>query len=373
MNRLLHLLMLLLLCGVLYAQDPQMSVQCSPSEIFVNNLSTSAFDPINPENQPILTTITIQNLIQHPFLFTVEMVVKWNDIVIVDNVSFDSREQLQPSNPPLVLNNRSFITQGPGDVFNAPDGEVAISSIINASSVLRDAVQSGFFPDGTITFEFRARPTLAPPDVPVMVESSFTIRIKNITNIFLTYPGRPIGETPPVISARPVTFIWNAMSTVFNDFKLTISEFTPDNPPSIDNVETTGRQVFSGEMQSNYFAEFLPFQDRHYYAWQVSTGIYDENNPEPVHAKQDSSVSNTLKSDWYVFRYSTDLGSTDSYYQQLLAYLNMLNSPVIQDVFARGYRVTGAVFYESQAYTGEDAVGLVKPLVGKEIEVEFTE
>jgi hypothetical protein len=368
------ILMLLILCGVLYAQDPQMSIQCSPSEIFVNNLSTATFDPINPQGQPILTTITIQNLIQHPYLFKVDMLVKWNDITIVDNVSFDSREQLQPSNPPLVLTNRDFITQNESAIFDAPDGDVSISSIIDASSVLRNAVQSGFFPDGVITFEFKAHPILSPPEVPVTVQANFIVRIKNITNIFLTYPGVPVGENPPTVSARPVTFMWNAMSTAYNRFSLVINEFPANRPPDAGTVETSGRSVFSrNDLQSNIFSDFLPFQEGYYYAWQVSTGIIDENNPVAVSGKQESSSVGILKSQWYVFRYTTDFGATDSYYQQLLAYLNMMNNPVIQNVFAQGYRITGAVFSESQAYTGADAVDLVKPLVGKEIEVEFNE
>jgi hypothetical protein len=368
------LLMLLVLCGALYAQDPQMSIQCSPSEVFVNNLSTGTFDPINPQAQPILTTITIQNLIQHPYLFAVDMVVKWNEITIVNNVSFSSREQLQPSNPPLVLTNRDFIAQNAGNVFNAPDGNVSISSIIDSSPVLRNAIQSGYFPDGVITFEFKAHPILMLPEIPVTSQASFTIRIKNITNIFLTYPGLPIGENPPVVSARPVSFIWNAMSTAYNSFSIVIREFPGNLPPSPDNVENTGRSVYSrNDLQGNMLSEFIPFQDGYYYAWQISTGLIDENNPVAISGKQESSGLGVLKSQWYVFKFVSDFGATDGYYQQLLAYLNMLNSPVIQNVFSQGYRITGAVFYESQGYTGADAVDLVKPLVGKDIEVEFNE
>jgi hypothetical protein len=367
------MLLLLLACGLLFAQNPQLSIQCAPSEIFMNNLATSAFDPVNPQNQPILTNVRIQNMTQQPFRYCVNLNVRWNDILLVDSIKFKSREQIQPGMPPPYLTNRDFITQNAGNVFESPDGDISLNTIINASTTLRDALQSGFFPDGTITFEFSAAPDDIYVTDPVPSVATFTIRVKNITNIFLSFPGRPIGQTPPVINARPVTFLWNSLNTAYNSYNLVIMEFTPNNPPDINSVETSGRRVYVGEHLEPLFNEYLPFQDRHYYAWQVTSAIIDETNPVQITGKQSTSQAGEVKSEWFVFKYSSDFGSTDSYYQQLLAYLNMLNNAEIQNVFAQGFRITGAVFFEGQAYTGKDAVELVKPLIGKDITVEFTD
>jgi hypothetical protein len=376
MKRMTLLILLLLALGtMLHAQDAQMSISCSPSEIFVNNLSTSTFDPVNPMSQPILTNISIRNDSEIAFIFQVNLQIYWNSIPLLNGsgITFQSLEQIQPG---MVRNltNRDFIRQEAGSILDKPDGDISLETIINSDTVLRNAIQSGFFPDGTITFVFTASSRDSNKAVPSLAETSFTIRIKNITNIFLTFPGRPIGENPPNVSTRPVTFLWNTMYTGHNNFSLVISEFPANRPPNIDNVSTTGRMVYEGVIiDRNLFSDYLPFQDGCYYAWQVSTGLFDENNPVTVSGKQQSSQAGILKSDWFVFRYSTDLAGEDSYYQQLLAYLNMLNNPVIQNVFAQGYRITGAVFSEGNASTGIDAVNLVKPLVGKQIDVVFSE
>lgn len=366
MRRIIVLLVfMLILCMGLAAQ--QISIMCNPGNIFVNSLNTGSFDPVNPQNQPILTTVTITNLTQTPFRFELEVIILWNMIEIVD-VTYLSKYQLQ-ANETRIYTNRDLITNNATNDFEAPDNEISISDIMNTNSVLRDALQAGFFPDGTLRFIIKATPLDIPN--PETTTSNYDISIKNINAIFLSYPGRPIGQNPPEVNVRPVSFLWNFISNNINKFRLDVKEFMPDNPPDINSVETGGKRVFNQILQDNIFTDFLPFQDKHYYAWQVSTGLYSETEylaNEPMYPE-----SNVLKSDWFVFKYASDFNSDSITYQQLMMYLNMLNNEDIKYIFSQGFEVTGAVFYEGQVYTDKDAVDLVKTMLGKEIEVEITE
>jgi hypothetical protein len=364
------LLFMLVFCGWLGGQTPSITANCAPSAIFVNSLSTSQFDPVNPANQPILTTMMLSNATRIPFHYQLTLSIRWNDIPIITNIRYESKEELLNT---VTLTNRDFINSGDGDYLNPPEGDISISTIIEQSNILRDALQSGYFPDGTLHFDFVVEPFEAIGITPVPNYISFTITVKNINSIFLTYPGKPLGQTPPEINIRPVTFLWNSMSTVydqsFRKYRLIIREFVPANPPNANSVETAGKKVYDALVSDNVFTEFLPFQDKHYYAWQVSTGLYTESDALPINSKNNQQA-NQIMSDWYVFRYLADADAMGSF-SQLRAILNQLNDETIQGTFSQGFDVTGAVFYEGQVYTGKEAVDLAKTLLGKDIEVEI--
>jgi len=355
-----------LLCGGLFAQSPEISINCTPSQIFVNSLNTSTFDPVNPQNQPILTTIRIENLTAQPYLYELNVAIKWNSTEII-NVTLHSKSQLHP-NIPAVFYNSDIITQNASNYFSAPEGDISITSIMEASPVLRNALQSGFFPDGTITFAFTATP------IPSRSSSTatFSIRIKNINAIFLTYPGKACGQTPSEISMRPVTFLWNTVNTNANQFRLVVKEFVPTSLPNPNSVETGGNIVYDGLLDQSMFAEFLPFQDRHYYAWQVSTTLFNESNPH-IESRDGSTQSSALKSEWFVFKYVADQNASSDASEQMQAILNALSDPAIQNLLAQGFELTGVVIYEGQVYTGQDAIDLINSLLGKNLEIEIKE
>lgn len=368
MQRIMILLVfMMLLGGSLLALSDEILISCQPSQIFVNSLNTGSFDPINPQNQPILTTVTISNLTQAPYMYDLKILIKWNSITIVD-VLFHSQSQLHPGIP-AVFTNRELITQSASTSFSSPEGDISITKVMEQNSTLRNALQSGFFPDGTITFEMTATPQTATANPSI---GSFSIRVKNINAIFPTFPGKPCGQTPPEISMRPVTFLWNTVNTNANRYRLIVKEFENNNLPTQSSVETTGNLVYDGILEQSMFAEFLPFQDKHYYAWQVSTDLYTETHymEESREASQQSSM---LKSEWYVFKYVSDQSSSGSASQQMMAIINAFNDPAIQNLLAQGYELTGVVIYEGQVYTGQEAIDLINSLLGKNLEIEIKE
>ncbi len=360
------LILAFLILGLCSWLAAQITVSCSPAEIFVNSLSTSSFDPINPQNQPLLTELTITNVADQPMQFSLGMQIHWNEILIVDNVTFTSRQPLQP-NLPLKINNRDFISGQAGANFNDPDGDISIDKIIEKSTILRDALQSGYFPDGALRFQFTVEPLSGSKTAAESNTAEFTIRIKNIDAIYLSYPGNPLGQKPPFVSVRPVTFLWNSLNTAYDlknrEYHIVVREFVQANPPNNNSVETGGRKILDADLTGNVYSEFLPFQDKHFYAWQVSTELYNEYG---------GSASNQLKSEWYVFQFA-DTQSSGVVISQLRQILDSLNNNEIDSIFGQGFDVTGAVIYEGQVYTGKEAVDLARTLIGKQIEVEIAD
>jgi hypothetical protein len=367
MQRIMIILVFMsLLGGLLFAQS-EISISCNPAQIFVNSLNTSSFDPVNTQNQPILTYITISNLSQQPYLYEMNIKIKWNATEIV-NATFHSISQLHPGIP-AVYTNRDLISQNASTSFTAPEGEISITNIMEQNQVLRNALQAGFFPDGTITFEITVTPLTTARQSSM---ASFSVRVKNINAIFLTYPGKPCGQTPTEISMRPVTFLWNAVNTNANQYRLVVKEFVPGSLPNPNSVETGGNIVYDDLLSQSMFAEFLPFQDLHYYAWQVSTDLFNESNPH-IESKDGTQQSSVLKSEWFVFKYVADQNSSSSTNEQMTAILNTLNDPAIQNLLSLGYEITGVVVYEGQVYTGQDAIDLINSLLGKNLEIEIKE
>ncbi len=347
------------LVSLAYGQS--IDVTCNPSEMFVNTLSTNSFDPVNPANQPILTTVSVSNLSQTAYKFKMNIIIAWNNVEIINFTSKSTN--LLHYGIPGIYTNRDLISSSSTQYFDEPEGDVSISHVLSTNDVLRDALQSGYFPDGTLTFRFIATPDPAYLPNAVPDQASFTIRIRNINAIFLSYPGKPIGQVPPIVNIKPVTFIWNAVNTADNDFRLVIKEFVPGNPPNVNSVETGGKKVFDQNVQGNLFTQFLPFMDKHFYAWQVSTVVQDEYQ----------SDSERIKSEWFVFRYSVDSAVSEGTMSELMAILRSLSNNEINTVLDDGFFTTGAIMFEGQVYTGNEALDLARTMIGKDIEVEVTE
>lgn len=364
-NRIVLLALIALLSSVLFAQP--ISVSCTPQSIFVNTLNTGSFDPVNPMNQPMLTTVTISNTTAQPFKYQIGIVIKWNETQLV-NVTYKSKNLLHPGMP-VSYSNRDLITNSASNQFEAPDGDISITQIMNSSDILRNALQAGYFPDGHLTFILTAIPIEVPTmPAPVPASTTFTVIVKNIKSIFLVYPGKPLGQNPQDVGMNPSTFLWNAINTDQNRYRITIKEFLPNHAPTSNNIETGGRRVYSNVLDGNLFSEFLPFANRHYYAWQISTGLYDESAPFNGSPNQQTSE---LKSDWFVFRYIANQSGETAANQQMAAIINQLNDPQIQYLLSLGFNLTGVVVYEGRVYTGQEALELIQSLIGKDISVEI--
>nr|MDK2850346.1 hypothetical protein [Candidatus Cloacimonadota bacterium] len=341
------------------------NVSFSPQEIQLNRLSTLSFDPIRPESQPILTNATVTNGSEAQRI-KMQVVLKWNNQTIIgpqELVSI-SKEVLSPHQS-VILSNRDLITEHE-NIYFEPDGytEIDIMDSIENYPTLEEAAISGYFPDGVLELELSVKGENSPNWEST---GSFRIRIRNAGSIQLISPGRPIGQTPPNVSALPLSFFWNAVNTGFNDEQLVIREFAPYLPPQLSTVERSGTEVYHSETGvMSGFSDYIPFNDGYYYAWQVYVPLYDENNP----LNQRSSAGNSLKSRWFVFRFVEDMPS-DRDGSDIQALLNQLENEDLLNLQNLGFTPTGEVIFEGKVYRGQDAIDLISNLLGKEIEVRI--
>lgn len=364
MRHTLLMVLVLLIAVTASAQNRGLTATFTPASLNVNMLYTTSFDPFAPHNQPLLTTLEIRNTLNESYPVDLQVRVLWNGNTLV-TAGFRTKDGMGiPANGSFYLSNRDLITNQSSTHFVKLDAAIDLQDIINASNLLKNAVLSGFFPDGTITIGIAVKRTGAPAWAS---ETAFSITVQNIGNIYAVYPGSPMGGVPPMMS--PTGYLWNALFTPFNTFNLMIKEFPPNNAPTASNIETSGTLLYGNPapMTGNSFSDFLPYRDNHYYAWQVSSTLFTETNPLSGRSLGSAGV---VKSNWYVFQYSAS-SDTDDRQNEFFTLLSLLNNPLILNLLNSGWRPTGTVIYNGRLETGPNALEMLNSLIGQAIEAEI--
>jgi hypothetical protein len=369
MKRLVFILVIIGLLPVFASARSNFEVNFIPSTIKVNSLSTASFDPTEPNLQPILTTLMIKNLNTTPSRIDLKVALYWNNLPLAKTI-LCSKEGYTIGY--CTLNNRDLITNEPTLNFEFKSGSASISveDILNASSTLKSAALAGHFPDGELKFkvwvrEYSETPWEGEDNSP---SAEFKIIIRNAGNITLLSPGRPIGQNPDKVSGLPISFLWNSQLTGFNDYKLIIREYAPNNPPTINNVDRTGSLFYETPNSKNEysgFSDFLPFTNGNYYAWKVSTALANEFNPVIK-----GNENNSLSSNWFVFQFVEEQEAAHNI-SEFQAHLNMLQNPTLINIHAQGYVPVGVVIIEGKTYSGQEAINLIDALLGQDISVEL--
>lgn len=368
MKTLYTALILLLMASLpLLGQVNTMTASFNPSTVQVNSFNTASFDPTSPESQPILTTLTIQNNSSESYIFRMKLTVKWNETTLT-NAEFRSKEAIAANGIYYPLTNRDLITTNASSHFDEIGvGGISLQDVIENSPVLRRAVLAGFFPDGTVRLEIQVRPdeTTATYGAPAV----FSIIVRNAGNISLVSPGVPLGEDIPVLSTNPMSFFWNAINTEFNQYYLNILEFPPNVVPTVNNVEAMGQHFWPltpTPVTGGAYSEFIPFVPGNYYAWQISTTLYTETNPYTRERDQSN-----LTSAWYVFRFAPEDQSSPLTINELQAALSSLGSPAIEAIFSGGFAPIGVIQSEGQSLSGEEAINLIRSLIGRNVTIDI--
>ena len=344
----------------------------SPASIQLNELKAATFDPANAINQPFLTSFTITNNSNSALTVKMKIEVSWNNKNLF-MLEFQSKQALEPQGR-LQLTNADLFTNNSSQYFNkVGSADVQIGDIIEKDPVLKKALLSGYFPDGSL----QAKISLANAATGYIYESvsTFTITIRNTGSISLFSPGIKVGSLPPKVSQKPVTFLWNAVNTGFNKAWITIREFPPQFVPTSNTMSVTGSLFYEtpDDLEAQKlidrfnFSDFLAFNDGYYYAWQITMDRFTEQNlPEPSKRINDAY---SLKSDWYVFQYVSD-GTTEQNSNELKALLIRLNDNNVNSLINAGFAPLGTVKLNGRTYSGSDALRIVEELLGKELEIK---
>lgn len=379
MKRIFCLVSVLLILMIPLGARSRFSASFTPSQVFLNELRPSVFNPSQPESQPLLTTLMITNNDTQSALLIMKMEIMWNNTPIITR-EFISKEMVPPGlwDP---LTNADLINSTGDSYFNNYGSQPGYDfmDVIGGHPILKDAALSGYFPDGDLRFQISLKDSIPSRgyDPPV----SFVAKVRNTGVIHLVSPGTRIGNIPSQVNMKPVTFVWNAVNTGYNKVWITIREFPPNNIPTSGSVANTGTLIYetpdaiaAGELAQNFmFAEFLPYNEDHYYAWQITMDKYDEFNllvipPPSKRPKNDKGGGNTISSIWNVFRYVSD-ASGSQLANELQAILNQLNNLSIQNLFNAGYVPTGLINAEGRNFSGSEAVRIVEEIIGKDLEI----
>ncbi|MDD2424331.1 MAG: hypothetical protein PHG34_08995 [Candidatus Cloacimonetes bacterium] len=369
-----HILVIIAMALFCLGLSAVVTVRFDSTVLNLNKLNTFTFDPVNPQDQPILTNLTITNL-GAPQKVKLQMELKWNSKALVKpgEAVFVTAHPLA-TNGTIRLSNRDLVNEHGGtDLVPADGGTININliDIIENFPTLESAVLSGYFPDGELLLEVSVK---GESSVSWEDTGSFRIRIRNAGAIYPLSPGKAIGQVPPIVKDIPVSFLWNAINTGFNKQQIVIKEFPPNNPPSYSSVAQPGVEIYNSanhpgeEYVTSGFADYIPFSNNNYYAWQVSTPITDQTNiPVPGRA---SAKDNSLTSEWFVFRYmADDLDAMSP--DEVQALLNVLGNINLTNILNMGFTPTGEVFLDGRQYTGQDAVDILSSLAGKDIQVQL--
>ena len=364
MKRILVIIGMALFCLGLGAA---VSVTFDSALLNLNKLSTFTFDPVSPQEQPILTHLTVTNQGTSDKVI-IQLVLKWNSNALIKpgQAVYRTRRPLD-TNQSLYLSNRDLVSESSG-VDLEPLGNVNINIIneIENFPTLEGAVLSGYFPDGELLLEASVR---AEKSANWESIDTFRIRIRNAGAIYLSSPGKVIGQVAPIVKDIPVSFLWNSINTgfAFNQQQIVIKEFPPNSAPSYSTVAQTGVEIYRRDADSG-FSDYIPFSDKYYYAWRVYTPIHDQTNLQDV--DKASSHGNFLASEWFVFRYlAEDMDGPNP--DEIQAMLNVLGNSYLIHLLNMGYAPTGEVLLDGRRYTGQDAVDILASLSGKEIHVEL--
>jgi hypothetical protein len=361
--------LIFLICIAVVGLNAKIDLSFSPSQIRVNELKTLSFDPIRPQTQPLLTTLTMTNKGAADKV-NLEILLSWNGEFILNEgeARFISKEPLAKGGS-IVLTNRDLISQEGNHSFSKDgDFDFDIIEILSNLSNLKDAVLAGSFPDGVLVMEVKTKPESAPENE--WQRKSFSITVRNLNSITPLSPGKPIGQVAPKITDLPATFFWQVQKTDFNKKEyLVIYEFPPNRAPTPTNITSSGRKVFEGEADSG-FNQFLPFNDGYTYVWQVYIPLYDIYNPDADFKR--SHEKNILRSNWFTFQYKANRDEAEAI-NEFQAALNMLKNKVIDSARNLGYTPLGDVILNGKTYRGMEAIDIIMELVGTEFDAEMME
>lgn len=366
-KKLLLTIVLLPALAMLWARHPDITPWFTPHTISVNSFKTASFDPTTPWNQPILTSLLINNTSDAAFRFYLKLDIFWSGVSeplvtakYISEAAIPAHGQFSP------LTNQDLITNQASTLFNRVGSiNFSLDDITSRSPILREAVLAGFFPDGELSLRVMVQPESDGHEnwSGASVEI-FTIRVASAGAISLISPGAPAGSSPPAVDQNPVNFLWNSIGTGINQYRLTIREYPHNLPPEVNSLDKTGSVFYDNSIFGNQFAEFLPFTAGNHYAWRISTNRWTELDPLVLPGPWRDDDPGLITSGWNIFQYTLFESGEDPVHQ-ISAVLNSLKEDKLEALFNEGFRPTGEIIWNGRSYSGQSAIDLIGQLQGQ--------
>jgi hypothetical protein len=298
-------------------------LQINPPRQIYNYFYPAYLDPANPNLQPILFTVTVNNNTDENVSdYEIHLSLYWREYDLIDNAVIKPEEgtdfEVLEAGEVLVINNRDIIVSGAGNNFYNVEG-LDLDDILDTSDEFRDLVlQLGYFPDGDYMFEIIL---LDDSGMEISNPATFTFTIITPTSISLISPGNPFGLAPAAISDTNPYFVWFS-NLADSTLKIYEIDDTVDNP---DDIALQSDPVFETFIPNttvfSYPTGSYPLEYGTPYAWQISAGI---NSPLP-------EGENSLESNFFIFNIVEE-NYQNSEDQSLIYFLEQLNIEGLEEI-----------------------------------------
>lgn len=268
MKRIL-IVFLLLLSAILLAQQP-LNLTATGGQAFYNVFYASYLDPANPQSQPTLFNVTIQNTsMQNVASYNLRVKLLWNDNLLFDE-KFKSKHGLDAGQS-INLRSNDLINDTDTQYFYGTD--LDFDTIINNNpdfgGVLED---NGYFPDGTYKVEAVCEATGS-----LQISNTVSVNIMTILNplaLNLIYPGNNLGMQPATLANPYPNFVWVSN---LNNFTLEIFELEENaglDETTIESSEVFFSYSYEGNLTSWAYPQSAPaFEENKIYAWRIKSII----------------------------------------------------------------------------------------------------
>ena len=293
------LIVLFLSAGLLYGA---LEINFQATNTTFNAFYPSYLNPLEPETQPILFTVSFLNTGTDELNFNLVANLDWNGNYLLNNVDITTDMPLGAgaANAWNLTSREIFAQQS--SYFSA---DFDFDDVINSNSDFEDQIlNTGQFPNGVYTFTIEAKDSNGNtiPDT----QETFRFIIQSPAPIILLTPGTIIGMTPTEIQDSNPTFIWNSnlagMAIESATLAFTLNVYSlEDIPEALLNADAIGNETpyFTIEQDITSFsypAHARPLEAGKLYAWQVTFPLVYPG----------SSGSEEIKSQMFIFRIASN-------------------------------------------------------------------
>lgn len=315
----------------------------SPAEV----MFISDFNPYGTGRQPDLMGITLQSGSAGDQSVVLELSIH----MVQPQSLMVFRGRTDPfllDRPVRTLTNRDMAT--PGLDVSIRDFEVGR----RAEEMGTRMVQTGRFPAGLYRFELEVRS----PQGIVYDRGELLRELTNPTRVELVAPGRPFGETPPVVTSPSPRFLWGTDGDQFlggAEYRIRVVPVDDDASPEAAMQGFAAWEAVVGATTALYpgSSEAIRLESGGLYAWQVTRRV------------RTSAGIEELESPIYWFRMSgraaTVLGSGSR--DLVIAQLRRLAERTGVEDELGDFEPVGAVTLGGETVSNEDLLRLLRALL----------
>ncbi len=346
------LVLMIFQCFLLLAE--QVEVTVAPNNLIFNYFYPSYIDPKNPEDQPLLFTITAMNHTNQDISdYEVHLSFAWRGDILVDGVVVTPKESGSfytiPAGGAISISSKDIIISDDTNGFNSESG-FDFDDLMDSSPDFKDLLlELGYFPDG----EYAMNILLYKNGEAISDNETFSFTVVSPTPITLISPGSPYGLGDSTISNLNPYFVWfsNLQYFTFRLYKI------EDEFENVEDIELMSDPICEIEDLNStilaYPATAEPLEYGSLYAWQVQADLI---TPLSAFAKKTSSSFYFFKVD------DTPTGNSNDLMINLFMQLDNDDIKELVNLLKSGYEI-GNMKFGSEILTVDQLNKLIMQLI----------